>query len=166
MCAPTERRLTLAYTLASIWFAAGSVAKAAETAPPSAILPDWTASTWLWLLVLVVGLGVANVLAFRMILNKRLEALEQRLVEPIEAPRLPEPILDLARYADKFESLTPREREILGFLCRGESNKRIAVELGISEKNVEFYRKTLIDKTGVRSIGALVHVANKLGLDR
>ncbi len=131
-------------------------------AASSPLLPDWTNATWIWFVVLVVGLGVANVLGFRMILNKRLYELEQRVVE---LPILPEPIPDLERYAEKFKNLTPREREILAFLCRGEPNKRIAHELEISEKTVEFHRKNLIDKTGVRSTGALVHAATKLGLD-
>lgn len=55
--------------------------------------------------------------------------------------------------------LTPREKQILGFLIEGLANKEIAGELGISESAVKAALQTLFNKTGVRTRSQLVRVA-------
>lgn len=49
-----------------------------------------------------------------------------------------------------LESLTGREREILGFLGHGMKNREIAAKLGLSEKTVATHVANLVDKLGVR----------------
>jgi len=52
--------------------------------------------------------------------------------------------------AGVFESLTPREREILLLIARGEANKQISRTLGISEKTVKTYCGRIFNRIGVR----------------
>jgi two-component system response regulator FixJ len=58
----------------------------------------------------------------------------------------------------QFFSLTPREREVLDQVCRGESNKMIAANLRVSERSVEFHRARGMEKMGARSVAQLVRM--------
>ncbi|MBP9905493.1 MAG: response regulator transcription factor [Rhodoferax sp.] len=57
-------------------------------------------------------------------------------------------------------SLSPREREVLDQLVRGQYNKNIADQLGITPRTVEFHRANIFEKMGVSSA---VELAHKLG---
>ena len=63
----------------------------------------------------------------------------------------------------RFDTLTPRERDVLRFVLQGLLNKQIAAELGISEKTVKFHRGRVMDKTQAGSVAELVRQAAKLG---
>lgn len=52
---------------------------------------------------------------------------------------------------DPFASLSPREREILELIARGDSNKLIARELGIAETTVKIHVQHLLRKLGLDS---------------
>lgn len=62
------------------------------------------------------------------------------------------------------ERLTPREREVLIAVARGQTNKEIAAELGISPRTVETHRDGLGRKLGMRSVADLTRfvLENKL----
>jgi FixJ family two-component response regulator len=64
----------------------------------------------------------------------------------------------------KLESLTPREREIIGLLVTGKPNKAIAFELGISQKTVDFHRANILKKMGVESVVGLVRLLGNAGI--
>jgi two-component system, NarL family, response regulator LiaR len=66
-----------------------------------------------------------------------------RLVEALAGPEADEPTPGDA------DRLTPREREVLELLARGAPNKRIARELGISEKTVKTHVGHVLAKLGV-----------------
>jgi DNA-binding NarL/FixJ family response regulator len=53
-------------------------------------------------------------------------------------------------------TLTPRERQISEYLCKGWENKEIAVKLGISPRTVEDHRMHILKKSKVRNIVELV----------
>jgi FixJ family two-component response regulator len=63
----------------------------------------------------------------------------------------------------RFDTLTPRERDVLRLVLQGLLNKQIAAELGISEKTVKFHRGRVMDKTQAGSVAELVRQAAKLG---
>lgn len=70
----------------------------------------------------------------------------------------------LATNRECYESLTPREREVMSGVVAGMSNKRIAATLDITEKTVKFHRAHIMEKMMAGSLAALVEMAINLGL--
>jgi FixJ family two-component response regulator len=64
----------------------------------------------------------------------------------------------------RFNTLTPREREVMALVVRGLLNKQIADELGASEKTIKIHRGRVMGKMQVRSVADLVRAAEKIGL--
>lgn len=60
--------------------------------------------------------------------------------------------------------LSPRERQILVFVARGQSSASIAEQLHLSPKTVETYRSRLMTKLGLDDVPALVRWAIRQGL--
>ncbi len=60
------------------------------------------------------------------------------------------------RNVERFETLTPREREVLHEVARGRLNKQIAFDLAISEVTVKLHRSNAMRKMGAASIGKLI----------
>jgi len=72
-----------------------------------------------------------------------------------------------ARNADlrrRYESLGPREREVLKCVVSGMLNKQIADELGATERTIKFHRGHIMRKMQVRSLAELVRMAEALGI--
>jgi len=65
---------------------------------------------------------------------------------------------------ERYERLTPREREVLTFVVAGFANKVTAVELGTSEITIGVHRGQIMRKMGARSLAELVRLADKLGI--
>jgi two-component system response regulator FixJ len=63
-----------------------------------------------------------------------------------------------ARFATREASLTPREREVLGFVIQGIYNKNIADRIGLSIKTVELYRARGMAKMQARSVAELTRM--------
>jgi len=63
----------------------------------------------------------------------------------------------------RFETLTPRERQVLSHVMQGQMNKQIAAELGIDERSVKRHRTNLTRKLEVKSVAELVQLAVELG---
>ena len=62
----------------------------------------------------------------------------------------------------RFESLTPREKEVLELVVAGLLNKQIADQLGMSELTVKTHRAHVMEKTHADSLAHLVRMAEKL----
>jgi DNA-binding NarL/FixJ family response regulator/signal transduction histidine kinase len=89
----------------------------------------------------------------------------EAIIDPTAAARLMHAIADDARpRIEQPERLTRRERDVLELIARGQSNKRIAFELGISEKTVKTHVGHLLAKLGVsdRTQAALMAVEEGL----
>jgi FixJ family two-component response regulator len=61
--------------------------------------------------------------------------------------------------------LTTREREVLDAVIRGDRNKQIAANLGISEKTVKVHRGRVMDKMEVRSVAELVRLCEVASIE-
>lgn len=64
--------------------------------------------------------------------------------------------------ATRYDSLTPREREVFGHIVAGRLNKQIAFEIGRCERTAKAHRARVMNKMHVRSVAELVNVANML----
>jgi FixJ family two-component response regulator len=66
----------------------------------------------------------------------------------------------------KFDTLTPREQEVMACVTAGLLNKQVAARLGIAEHTVKIHRGNVTRKMGVRSVADLVRMADILGIRR
>jgi FixJ family two-component response regulator len=62
----------------------------------------------------------------------------------------------------RYESLTPREREVFEQVASGKLNKQIAGELGTCERTVKAHRAHVMEKMQLTSVAELVHAADQL----
>ena len=63
---------------------------------------------------------------------------------------------------ERYQGLTAREREVMGFVVSGLLNKQIASEIGASEATVKIHRGNLMEKMRAASLVELVRMADKL----
>ena len=66
----------------------------------------------------------------------------------------------------RYETLTPREQDVMKLVVTGLLNKQAAAELGISEKTIKVHRARVMEKMGIKSLAALVHIADRIGIER
>jgi FixJ family two-component response regulator len=92
-----------------------------------------------------------------------LDAVEQALLKDRIARA---DALKQAELLKLYNSLTPREQELLPLLVRGLLNKQAAAELGITEYTVQIHRGNIMRKMKADSFAALVKMATKLGLEQ
>lgn len=71
-------------------------------------------------------------------------------------------ISQTGRIKKQFETLTPREREVLELVTTGKPNKVMAADLGVSQRTIEIHRARVMEKMGANSLAQLVRMV--LGL--
>jgi RNA polymerase sigma factor (sigma-70 family) len=69
---------------------------------------------------------------------------------------------DIRELKQRFESLTPREREVISMVVLGMLNKQIAAELGTAENTVKVHRSRAMEKMHAQSLADLVRMIEKL----
>ncbi|MEM1088993.1 MAG: response regulator [Pseudomonadota bacterium] len=69
---------------------------------------------------------------------------------------------DLKDIQRRIESLTPRERQVMGMVADGKANKVVALDLEISQRTVEIHRTHVMEKMGVRNLAHLVRMLHQV----
>jgi RNA polymerase sigma factor (sigma-70 family) len=70
----------------------------------------------------------------------------------------------ISELQQRFQRLTPREREVFALVVTGRPNKQVAAELGLSEMTVKVHRSQVTKKMRATSIVELARIADRLGL--
>jgi FixJ family two-component response regulator len=68
----------------------------------------------------------------------------------------------MAELRSRYDSLTPREKEVLTLVASGLLNKQIGAELGTSELTIKTHRGRVMEKMGAESLADLVRMAERL----
>lgn len=89
------------------------------------------------------------------------EAIEEALARATVDHRQHE---EVAVLRARFETLTPREKEVMQQVVLGRLNKQIAGELGAAEKTIKVHRARVMQKMQVQSVAELVRASDRLGL--
>lgn len=85
------------------------------------------------------------------------QALERDAGERLEADRL-------RALREAYETLTPREKEVLALLIGGGLNKQIAARLGVAEVTIKVHRHNIMKKMSVRSMVSLARIFEELAI--
>jgi FixJ family two-component response regulator len=72
----------------------------------------------------------------------------------------------LAKLKSSFDTLTPREQEVMSLVTAGLMNKQVAGEIGVSEITAKVHRGNIMRKMGAKSLAELVRMADALGVRR
>jgi two-component system nitrate/nitrite response regulator NarL len=109
----------------------------------------------------LIGLGISGIF----VKQRPLEELYQAIVDVaggklvIEREYFQNLVASTRAATDAVPALTPRDRQILGFLLEGLSNKEMATNLKLSESAIKAAMQQLFAKSGVRTRSQLVRVA-------
>src|SRR5713226_5666770 len=69
---------------------------------------------------------------------------------------------ELAELRKRYESLTPRERDVMALVAQGLLNKQVGAQLGMSEVTVKFHRARVMQKMEAGSLADLVRITERL----
>lgn len=72
--------------------------------------------------------------------------------------------LETGALRQRYEQLTPREREVMALVVAGLLNKQIAGELATAERTIKFHRAHIMEKMEADSLAELVRMAGQLGI--
>jgi FixJ family two-component response regulator len=73
---------------------------------------------------------------------------------------------DVSQLQERFETLSPREQQVMLLVTAGKMNKQVAGDLGISEITVKIHRGAAMRKMGARTLADLVRMAEVVKLNR
>ncbi len=90
-----------------------------------------------------------------------LDAIQQALERDRVARENRRGVADLQK---RYDTLTPREREVMSLVISGMLNKQIAGELSTSEVTVKVHRGQVMRKMEAGSLAELIRIAQKLGI--
>jgi FixJ family two-component response regulator len=90
-----------------------------------------------------------------------LDAIDRAFAKDRDARRSEKEVASLRQ---RFDQLTPREREVLALVVAGMLNKQAAARLDIAEKTIKVHRAQVMTKMEAKSLADLVRMASRLGI--
>ena len=115
----------------------------------------------------MIDAGAQGFISKSGVFDELIDAIENMIVgEAFISRRLAGAVLKQARAVanPKESELTVREYEVLKVLAEGSNTKEAASLLGVSTKTIEVHRKNIMDKSGVKTIAKLTHLAIREGI--
>jgi FixJ family two-component response regulator len=104
--------------------------------------------------------GAADVLSKPIDSQALLDAIQQAILHDLQKRSERDAVRRLRLRADR---LTGREREVMSLVVAGWPNRRIAEELGTTEKTVKVHRANVMVKMEAHSLAELVRIVDRLG---
>jgi RNA polymerase sigma factor (sigma-70 family) len=95
---------------------------------------------------------------------KAVSAGETYFSTQLDRESIEERLRQRSSFSSPMETLTPREREVLQLVAEGNTNRQVAIHLGISIKTVEKHRFSLMEKLNIRDVTGLVRFAVAHGI--
>ena len=83
----------------------------------------------------------------------------------VSGSRLLKERAEITELQTRYDSLTPRERQVFPLVAQGRLNKQIAAELGASEKTIKIHRGQVMLKMKADSVADIVRMAQILGAE-
>ena len=71
---------------------------------------------------------------------------------------------EIRDFRERYNQLTPREREVMALIAEGLLNKQVAGKLKTTEATVKFHRAHIMKKMGMESLAGLIRMTEKLGV--
>ena len=103
--------------------------------------------------------GAASFLEKPFTADEAIAALDRALQTPAAASLSAPP-----EWVDRYDTLTPREREVMAEIVKGAANKEIARTLDVSPRTVEVHRQKVMSKMEAGGVAELVRMGVALGL--
>lgn len=91
-----------------------------------------------------------------------IDRVQRALASDVEQRKV---LLQRETLRQRFDSLTPREQEVLALVTQGKANKVMAGDLGVSQRTVEIHRARVMEKMGAHSLAQLVRMVLELESD-
>ena len=105
--------------------------------------------------------SIARHHAFKSFGEELLDAIQAGIERDRVRRREAKPMAELQK---RFDSLTPREREVFTLVVTGRPNKQIAAQAKLSEMTVKVHRSQIMHKMQAKSLVDLVRMADSLGI--
>jgi two-component system response regulator NreC len=80
------------------------------------------------------------------------------------SPKMQKYLISHSKDAVGYDSLTPREKEVLAFIAKGHSNIEIAEKFNLSVRTIEFHKNNIKEKLNMKSLAEIISYYETLNL--
>lgn len=80
------------------------------------------------------------------------------------SPKMQKYLVSHSKDAIGYDSLTPREKEVLAFIAKGHSNLEIAEKFNLSVRTIEFHKNNIKEKLNLKSLAEIIQYCSTLDI--